>query len=58
MKPRPANVLPLDARMALAQAAQTPNTRADPRARQKAVETATQRIKQQYPDYFRQEQEQ
>ena len=58
MKPRPANVLPLDARMALAQAAQTPNTRNDPLARKKAVEAATERVKQQYPEYFQQEQEQ
>ena len=53
MKPvAPHQLLPPDAIAALQKAAATPPSTADPLRRQKAIEHATQRIKQQYPDYF------
>lgn len=56
MKPAPlARVLPADAVAALVKAAATEPSAADPLRRQKAIEKATQRIKQQYPHLFNQE---
>ena len=49
----PANVLPRDAAKLLQQAAQTPITRADPLARVKAIEKAIERVKREYPQFFR-----
>lgn len=46
-------VLPERAARILREAAQTENTRADPHARAKAIDRATARIKREYPDYFR-----
>jgi hypothetical protein len=48
MQPR----LPQEAINLLKRAAQTPITPADPLARVKAIEKATQRIKTLYPNYF------
>lgn len=45
-------VLPPEAAAALQRAATTENTPADPLRRQKAIEKTTQRIKQQYPQFF------
>lgn len=50
-----AKVLPPDAVRLLQQAAQTPITRADPLARVKAIDKATERVKRKYPQYFVQE---
>lgn len=44
--------LPPAAVKLLQQAAQTPITRADPLARVKAIEKATERVKREYPQYF------
>ena len=44
--------LPLEAQRILMRAAQTPVTAADPLARTKAIEKATQRVKTQYPEFF------
>ena len=52
MKPRPATVLPKEAIAELIKATRTPVTRADPLARQRAIEKATQRIKTRYPHLF------
>ena len=49
--------LPLEAQRILMRAAQTPVTAADPLARTKAIEKATQRVKTQYPEYFQMESE-
>lgn len=49
----PHRVYPAAAVAQLQRAAQTPITEADPLARVKAIEQATQRIKQQFPHYFR-----
>ena len=49
--------LPLEAQRILMRAAQTPVTAADPLARTKAIEKATQRVKVQYPEYFQVESE-
>lgn len=51
--PPPANVLPRDAAKLLKQAAQTPITRADPLARVKAIEKAVERVKRQFPQFFK-----
>lgn len=51
--PPPANVLPRDAAKLLQQAAQTPITRADPLARVKAIEKAIERVKREYPQFFK-----
>jgi len=51
-----AALLPRDVAMALQQAALTPIPRPDSLVRQIAIEKATERIKAQYPRYFRQEQ--
>ena len=45
--------LPPDAVRLLRQATETPITRADPLARVKAVEKATERVKRQHPSYFK-----
>jgi hypothetical protein len=45
--------LPIDAQNDLMRASQTPITRADPLARVKAIEQATQRIKRKYPELFK-----
>ena len=47
--------LPLEAQRILMRAAQTPVTAADPLARTKAIEKATQRVKTKYPEYFQME---
>ena len=49
--------LPLEAQRILMRAAQTPVTAADPLARTKAIEKATQRVKAKYPEYFQMESE-
>lgn len=49
----PATTLPPDAAKLLKQAAQTPITRADPLARVKAIEKAVERVKRQYPQFFK-----
>ncbi|WP_334157894.1 hypothetical protein [Oryzomicrobium sp.] len=49
----PHRVLPHQAVTALQLAAATENTPADPLRRQKAIEKTTQRIKQQYPQFFK-----
>jgi len=51
----PHRVYPAAAVAQLQRAAQTPITEADPLARVKAIEHATQWIKQQYPDLFRED---
>lgn len=48
-----ANVLPADARDALVRASQVKIPRSDALWRQKAIEEVTQRIKFQYPQFFR-----
>lgn len=45
--------LPIDAQVELMRAQRTPNTPADPLARVKAIDQATQRIKQRYPSFFK-----
>lgn len=45
--------LPLEARMALARAAETPIPKADPMARVKAIEDATARVKASFPELFK-----
>lgn len=49
----PANVLPRDAAKLLQQAAQTPIPGHDPLARVKAIDKATERVKRQYPQFFK-----
>lgn len=49
----PHHVLPAAAIATLQRAARTENTAADPLARQKAIEKATQRVKEQFPEYFK-----
>jgi len=56
MTPKPSRTLPPDAVAALVKASATEPSAADPERRQKAIEKATQRIQQQYPQFFRQEQ--
>ncbi|WP_187192263.1 hypothetical protein [Cupriavidus metallidurans] len=46
-------MLPPAAIAALQRAAQTPNTAHDPNARLKAIEAATERIKREFSDYFK-----
>ena len=46
-------VLPLEAQQILVRASMTPITPTDPLARVKAIEKATQRVKDLYPQYFR-----
>ncbi|MHA6905454.1 hypothetical protein JK151_08990 [Ralstonia syzygii subsp. celebesensis] len=46
-------VLPAAAIAQLQRAAQTPINRGDPLARAVAIEQAIQRIKREYPDYFK-----
>lgn len=48
-------VLPLEAQQILIRASMTPITPTDPLARVKAIEKATQRVKDLYPQYFRKE---
>ncbi len=52
----PAQVLPPAGVAILQQAAQTPNTEQDPKAKLKAVEAAIERVKTLYPHYFIKEQ--
>lgn len=52
MEPTISNVLPPEAVAALQKAAATKIPAADPLRRQKAIESTTQRIKQQYPQFF------
>ena len=47
------NLLPAEARNALIAAAKTVHSAADPLRRQKAIEKTTQRIKSQYPEFFK-----
>lgn len=49
----PATTLPLDAAKLLKQAAQTPIPGHDPLARVKAIDKATERVKRQYPQFFK-----
>lgn len=49
----PATTLPPDAAKLLKQAAQTLITRADPLARVKAIEKAIERVKRDYPQFFK-----
>lgn len=50
---RPANKpLPLEAKLLLQRAAETPITVDDPLARVKAVDHAIQRVKRDYPNFF------
>jgi len=49
----PTTTLPADAARLLKQAAQTPITRADPLARVKAIDKAIERIKRDYPRFFK-----
>lgn len=48
-------VLPHAAREALRRAAATPVSDADPLARMKAINRATEQIRRQYPQFFRSE---
>jgi len=52
-KSPPATLLPPEAVRLLQQAAQTPITRADPLARVKAIDKAAERVKRDYPHYFK-----
>lgn len=52
MTPTVSKHLPPPAVAALVKAAATEPSAADPLRRQKAIEKATQRIKQQYPKFF------
>ena len=45
--------LPLEAQQILIRASMTPITPTDPLARVKAIEKATQRVRQLFPQYFR-----
>ena len=49
----PAKVLPPEAARLLQQAAQTPIPGHDPLARVKAIDKATERVKRQYPQFFK-----
>lgn len=49
----PAKLLPLEAARLLQQAAQTPIPGHDPLARVKAIDKATERVKRQYPQFFK-----
>jgi hypothetical protein len=49
----PHSLLPPEAIQALQQAAQTPITADDPRARVKAIEKVTERVKRDYPHLFK-----
>jgi len=49
-----ATLIPERARKQLIAAAQTPCSGTDPKAREKAINTATENIKRQYPQYFKQ----
>lgn len=51
--PQPHHLLPPFAIELLQKAARTPITAADPLARVKAIESATRRIKREYPHLFR-----
>lgn len=51
----PAKVLPYDAARLLQRAAQTPIPAADPLARVKAIEKATQWAKREYPQFFKEQ---
>lgn len=53
MTPPTSNVLPPEAVAALQKAAATKIPAADPLRRQKAIEATTQRIQQQYPQFFK-----
>lgn len=56
MKPAaPHQLLPPDAIAALQKAAATEPSAAEPLRRQKAIEKVTQRIQQQYPEFFKPE---
>ncbi|RMC99938.1 hypothetical protein EAY64_06435 [Aquitalea palustris] len=48
-------LLPLEAQLALMRAAKTEPSASDPGKRQKAIDTTTTRIKQQYPTFFKTE---
>lgn len=47
--------LPSEAVAKLTAAAKTPNTDADPLARQKAIEKVTAELKQKYPQFYKEE---
>ena len=49
----PATTLPTDAAKLLKQAAQTPIPGHDPLARVKAIDKAIERVKRQYPQFFK-----
>jgi hypothetical protein len=49
----PAKLLPLEAARLLQQAAQTPIPGHDPLARVKAIDKATERVKRQFPQFFK-----
>lgn len=49
----PAKLLPLEAARLLQQAAQTPTPGHDPLARVKAIDKATERVKRQFPQFFK-----
>ena len=49
----PAKVLPQEAARLLQQAAQTPIPGHDPLARVKAIDKAIERVKRQYPQFFK-----
>lgn len=50
---KPHRLLPADAIARLQKAAETENTPADPMARTKAIEKATQWVRHKYPLYFK-----
>lgn len=49
----PAKLLPLEAARLLQQAAQTPIPGHDPLARVRAIDKAIERVKRQYPQFFK-----
>lgn len=52
---KPASIFPRHAAEILRQAGETPIPPHDPLARRKAVDKAIERVKREYPSYFRQE---
>jgi len=50
-------VLPVEAQLILRRAASTPITEEDPLARRRAVDSAIDKVKRDYPEYFNQTEE-
>tara|TARA_R110002153_G_scaffold11241_5_gene43397 strand:+ start:2053 stop:2253 length:201 start_codon:yes stop_codon:yes gene_type:complete len=47
-------LLPIEAQLLLRRAASTPITKGDPQSRRRAIDSAIEKVKRDYPEYFQQ----